>query len=109
MRKCPLQKKALEKKKKKKKTEKKEIENFHAWFRWGCLSTQSNPPGSATGLEPFKGIWTWPSIHKNPENAKETAPVLCAIYQQSYDTEQVPLDWRQANVTAVGPRIQDVS
>ena len=29
------------------------------------------------------------------------APVLSLIYQQSYDTGQVPLDWQQANVTAV--------
>ena len=33
--------------------------------------------------------------------SKEIAPVLCAIYQQSYNTGQVPLDWQQANVTAV--------
>ena len=31
----------------------------------------------------------------------EIAPVLSLIYQQSYDTGQVPLDWQQANVTAV--------
>ena len=31
----------------------------------------------------------------------EIAPVLCMIYQQSYNTGQVPLDWQQANVTAV--------
>ena len=33
--------------------------------------------------------------------SKEIAPVLCAIYQQSYNTGHVPLDWQQANVTAV--------
>ena len=33
--------------------------------------------------------------------SKELAPVLSLIYQQSYDTVQVPLDWQQANVTAV--------
>ena len=33
--------------------------------------------------------------------SKELAPVLSLIYQQSYDTNQVPLDWQQANVTAV--------
>ena len=33
--------------------------------------------------------------------SKEIAPVLCKIYQQSYDTGLVPLDWQQANVTAV--------
>ena len=33
--------------------------------------------------------------------SKEIASVLCAIYQQSYNTGQVPLDWQQANVTAV--------
>ena len=33
--------------------------------------------------------------------SKELAPVLSLIYQQSYDTGQVPLDWQQANVTAV--------
>ena len=33
--------------------------------------------------------------------SKEIAHVLCKIYQQSYDTGQVPLDWQQANVTAV--------
>ena len=26
---------------------------------------------------------------------------MCAIYQQSYDTGQVPTNWRQANITAV--------
>ena len=44
MRKGPCAKKALEKKEKRKKG----VENFHAWFRWGCLSTQSTQPGSAT-------------------------------------------------------------
>ena len=33
--------------------------------------------------------------------SEEIAPVLCVIYQQSYDTGQVPSDWRQANITAV--------
>ncbi|MCG8078585.1 MAG: reverse transcriptase family protein, partial [Candidatus Thiodiazotropha taylori] len=33
--------------------------------------------------------------------ASEIAPILCAIYQQSYNTGQVPYDWRQANITAV--------
>ena len=33
--------------------------------------------------------------------SKEIAHILCAIYQQSYSTGQVPLDWQQANVTAV--------
>ena len=45
MRKCPFapvtpppqKKKALEK------NRKKEVENFNAWFRWGCLSTKSTP------------------------------------------------------------------
>ena len=31
----------------------------------------------------------------------EIAPILCIIFQQSYNTGQVPLDWQQANVTAV--------
>ena len=61
MRKDPFAKKALEKKNKKKQTKKnkkkknnnnkkknrkKGVENFHAWFRWGCLGTQSTPPPS---------------------------------------------------------------
>ena len=33
--------------------------------------------------------------------SSEIAPTLCAVYQQSYDTGQVPTDWRQANITAV--------
>jgi hypothetical protein len=33
--------------------------------------------------------------------AKEIAPVLAFIFQQSYDTSQVPSDWQLANVTAV--------
>jgi hypothetical protein len=33
--------------------------------------------------------------------AKEIAPVLAFIFQQSYDTGQVPSDWQLANVTAV--------
>jgi hypothetical protein len=32
---------------------------------------------------------------------KEIAPVLAFIFQQSYDTSQVPSDWQLANVTAV--------
>ena len=35
------------------------------------------------------------------EVAKEIAPVLAFIFQQSYDTSQVPSDWQFANVTAV--------
>jgi hypothetical protein len=35
------------------------------------------------------------------EVAKEIAPVLVFIFQQSYDTSQVPSDWQFANVTAV--------
>ena len=35
------------------------------------------------------------------EVAKEIAPVLTFIFQQSYDTSQVPSDWQFANVTAV--------
>ena len=31
----------------------------------------------------------------------DIAPVLCIIFQQSYNTGEVPLDWQQANVTAV--------
>ena len=31
----------------------------------------------------------------------EIAPILCIIFQQSYNTGQVPLDWQKANVTAV--------
>jgi hypothetical protein len=31
----------------------------------------------------------------------EIAPVLAFIFQQSYDTSQVPSDWQFANVTAV--------
>ena len=33
--------------------------------------------------------------------AAEVAPILSVIFQQSYDTGQVPTDWLQANVTAV--------
>ncbi|MCG7875845.1 MAG: reverse transcriptase family protein, partial [Candidatus Thiodiazotropha endolucinida] len=33
--------------------------------------------------------------------SKEIAPILGVIFQQSYNTGQVPLDWQQANVTAV--------
>ncbi|MEW8547660.1 MAG: reverse transcriptase family protein [Candidatus Thiodiazotropha sp.] len=33
--------------------------------------------------------------------SREIAPVLSVIFQQSYNTGQVPLDWQQANVTAV--------
>ena len=33
--------------------------------------------------------------------SREIAPELCAIYQQSYETGQVLLDWKQANVTAI--------
>ena len=33
--------------------------------------------------------------------AKEIAPVLAFIFQQSYDTSQVPSDWQLATVTAV--------
>ena len=33
--------------------------------------------------------------------SKEIAPVLCAIYQQPFNTGQVPLDWQQAYVTTV--------
>ena len=31
----------------------------------------------------------------------EIAHILCIIFQQSYNTCQVPLDWQQANVTGV--------
>ena len=33
--------------------------------------------------------------------SQEIAPILCTIYQQSFNTGQVPQDWQQANVTAV--------
>ena len=33
--------------------------------------------------------------------SKELAPVLSLIYQQSYDTGQIPSDWQKANITAV--------
>ena len=33
--------------------------------------------------------------------SKELAPLLSLIYQQSYDTGQVPSDWQKANITAV--------
>ena len=33
--------------------------------------------------------------------SKETAPVLCVAFQQSYNTSQGPQDWQHANITAV--------
>jgi hypothetical protein len=33
--------------------------------------------------------------------AKQIAPILTAIYQQSLDTGTVPSDWRQANITPI--------
>ena len=33
--------------------------------------------------------------------SKETAPVLCVAFQQSYNTGQGPQDWQHANITAV--------
>ena len=33
--------------------------------------------------------------------AEEIAPILCIIFQQLYNTGEVPLDWQKANVTAV--------
>ena len=33
--------------------------------------------------------------------SQKIAPILCAIYQQSFNTSQVPQDWQQTNVTAV--------
>jgi hypothetical protein len=39
--------------------------------------------------------------HMLKEVAKEIAPALAFIFQQSYDTSQVPSIWQFANVTAV--------
>ena len=44
MRKGPFVKKGSRKKKKKKKNRKKDVENFHAWFRWGVLKPPRPPP-----------------------------------------------------------------
>lgn len=79
--------------------------SIHQRTTWKITDIDGTPIPSMTDIEFTSLHITSHQVEKLSQNlkmvTKEIAPVLAFIFQQSYDTSQVPSNWQLANITAI--------